>query len=321
MKKINYLEFVRKYATYVIVVVLLVIGIFVSDKFLQPKNLLNILDAMAYIGIIAGGMALVTYCGQTVDLSVPSTMAVAAFTSILTLKFSLPVMIICVIVVGALLGALNGVVIGIFRINTVVWTLAMSFVFAGLIRVIFGSANIYASEGNIAAFEQIARLKVFGVIPFSVILMLIELITLHIVISRSKLGKQFKMVGCSERVAQFSGVNVLKVIVLAFAGSGVAAAIAGMFIASLSKAASYTYGIGYEFKGITAVVLSGMVLDGGKGSMAGVLGGVLAIGLLNNIMTLIGLNSFLQDVVTGAVFIAIVWFSSFTEKRLEAANG
>ena len=100
-----------------------------------------------------------------------------------------------------------------------------------------------------------------------------------------------------------------------------AAAITGLFIASLSKSACYNYGIGYEFRAITAVVLSGMVLDGGRGSIAGVLGGVLAIGLLNNIMTLLGLNSFLQDVVTGIVFIVIVWFTNYTKTKLEALNG
>ena len=100
-----------------------------------------------------------------------------------------------------------------------------------------------------------------------------------------------------------------------------AAAITGLFIASLSKSACYNYGTGYEFRAITAVVLSGMVLDGGRGSIAGVLGGVLAIGLLNNIMTLLGLNSFLQDVVTGIVFIVIVWFTNYTKTKLEALNG
>ncbi|MCC8167708.1 MAG: ABC transporter permease, partial [Planctomycetes bacterium] len=128
-------------------------------------------------------------------------------------------------------------------------------------------------------------------------------------------------VGCSETAAKYSGINVFRVICVSFIGSGIAAALTGLFIATLSKSACYNYGGGYEFRAITAVVLSGMVLDGGKGSMIGVLGGVLAIGLMNNIMTLLGLNTFLQNVVTGTVFILIVWLTKYTSRKLEAANG
>ncbi|MCD8097331.1 MAG: ABC transporter permease [Lachnospiraceae bacterium] len=292
MKRENLFEYIGKYGTYLIVLILLIVGCIVSDKFLSVTNIINILDAVSYLGILASGMALVTYCGQSVDLSTPSTIAVASFVSILTLKFGMVPMIICTLLSGALLGLLNGLVIGKFRINTVVWTLAMSFVFAGLIRVIFGSANIYVTEGNVTAFEQISRYRLFGTVPLVVVVMLAIMILLHIFISRSRIGRQFKLVGCSEEVAKYSGINVLGIITLSFVGSGMAAALTGIFIASLSKAACYNYGSGYEFRAITAVVLSGMVLDEGRGSIAGVLGGVLAIGLLNNIMTLIGLNSF-----------------------------
>lgn len=230
-------------------------------------------------------------------------------------------MILCVLASGALLGLINGLVVGILRINTVVWTLAMSFVFAGLIRVVFGSANIYPTEGDLQLFERISRYRAFGVVPISVIVMLVLMISSHVLASYSRFGRQMKLVGCSETAANYIGINVFRVICISFVGSGVAAAIMGLFIASLSKSACYNYGSGYEFRAITAVVLSGMVLDGGKGSIIGVLGGVLAIGLMNNIMTLFGLNAFLQNVVTGTVFILVVWLTKYTAKKMEAANG
>lgn len=321
MKKANILEFVSRFGTYMIVIILVGLGCVISDKFLSTTNLINILDAVSYLGILASGMALVTYCGQSVDLSTPSTIAVASFVSILTLRFGMIPMILCTLLSGALIGLFNGLIVGKFRINTVVWTLAVSFVFAGLIRVIFGSANIYVTTGNTRAFEQTSRYRISGRIPLGVVVMVALMIGLHIFVSRSRIGRQLKLVGCSELVARYSGINVLRIITLSFVGSGMAAAITGLFIASLSKSACYNYGTGYEFRAITAVVLSGMVLDGGRGSIAGVLGGVLAIGLLNNIMTLLGLNSFLQDVVTGIVFIVIVWFTNYTKTKLEALNG
>ncbi len=320
MPGIDALGLIDKYGTYFLVLLLLIAGVSVSDKFLGASNLLNILDAVSYLGILACGMALVTYCGQLVDLSTPATVAVASFAAVLTLPYGIVPMILCVLAAGVLLGLVNGIVVGILRINTVVWTLAMSFVFAGLVRVAFGRANIYPTEGNLQLFERISRYRVFGALPVSVIVMLIMMISLHIFVSHSRFGRQMKLVGCSETAAKYCGINVFRVICLSFVGSGVAAAVTGLFIASLSKSACYNYGGGYEFRAITAVVLSGMVLDGGRGSILGVLGGVLAIGLMNNIMTLLGVNTFLQNVITGAVFILVVWFTKYAAKRMEASH-
>ena len=153
--------------------------------------------------------------------------------------------------------------------------------------------------------------------PVSVVIMVSLLIVLHIIVSRSKYGAKLKMVGSAESAARFTGINVTRVICSTFIISSVCAALTGVFIASLSKSAAYSYGTGYDFKAITAIVLSGVLLDGGKGSILGVLGGVLTIGLLNNILTLLGVNSFLQDVVVGAVFILVVWITSFSAKKME----
>lgn len=311
-------QWIQKFGIYAVAVILLPVGALVSKNFFHFSNILNIFDAVSYLGILAAGMALVTYCGQTVDLSTPSSVAVAGFMSILTLKWGIVPMLICVILSGAAIGLLNGLVIGKLRINTVVWTLAMSFVFSGLIRVIFGSSTVYPGKGDTEFFQQISRYRIGGVLPISILVMLVIFLILHILVEHSKTGAKMKMVGCSESVAQYSGINVERVICTSFIGSGIAASITGLFIASLSKSACYNFGSGYEFRAVTAVVLSGMVLDGGKGSMIGVLGGVLTIGLLNNIMTLLGVNTFLQDVVTGAVFILVVWLTTLSEKRLEA---
>jgi Ribose/xylose/arabinose/galactoside ABC-type transport systems, permease components len=316
--RLNRSEFVGKYGVYFIIVVLLIIGAFVSDKFFSSMNIINILESVSFLGITAAGMALVTYSGQSVDLSGPSVIAVAGFVSIMTLGLGLVVSFVLALAVGAAIGLMNGLVVGKFRMNTVIWTLAVTFVATGLIRVIFGSSNIYPdTQPNSAGFENIALTNVFGVIPVSIIIMVVLLIMLHIIVSKSKYGAKLKMLGSAEEAAKFTGINVTKVICSTFVISSICAALTGIFIASMSKSAAYSYGTGYDFKGITAIVLSGVVLDGGKGSILGVLGGVLSIGLLNNILTLVGVNSFLQDVVIGGVFILIVWFTSFSAKKME----
>jgi len=311
---------INKLGVYIIVLSLVVIGSFVSNKFLSVSNIINILEAVSFLGIVASGMALVTYSGQSVDLSTPSTIAVASFVSVLSLRFGIPIMIILVLISGAVIGMINGLVIGKYHLNTVVWTLSVSFVFSGLTRFIFGSSNIYPEGGNVELFEQISRYRLFNIIPISVVVMISILVILSIIVSYSKYGAKLKLVGCSEMVAEYSGVNIRRMICSAFIMSGVTASIAGLFIGSLSKSAAYTNGTGYDFKAITAIVLSGVTLRGGRGSIAGVLGGVMTIGLMNNIMTLIGINTFIQNVITGIVFIVVVWITNYSTKNLEANN-
>lgn len=314
-------QWVGKFGIYIIAAVLFPIGAAVSPNFFSISNILNILDAVSYLGILAAGMAMVTYCGQSVDLSTPSSVAIGGFAAVLTLRWGLIPMLICVLLSGAFIGAINGFVVGKLRINTVVWTLAMSFVFSGLIRVIFGSSTIYPTAGNTEMFDQISRWRLGGYVPLSILLMLAIFIVLQFVVGHTRLGTKMKLVGHSESVAQYTGVDVEGIIRMSFIMSGVLAAVTGLFIASLSRSACYNFGEGYEFDAITAIVLSGMLLDGGKGSMIGVFGGVLTIGLLNNIMTLLGVNTFLQDVVMGAMFIAVIWVTSFSTRRLEAKHG
>ena len=107
---------------------------------------------------------------------------------------------------------------------------------------------------------------------------------------------------------------------IAFIISAITASIGGVFIASLSKSAAYYYGSGYDFAAITAIVLSGVILEGGTGSMIGVLGGVLTMGLLSNVLTLIGMGTFSQEIVRGVVFIIVVWVTSFSKKKWEERN-
>ena len=172
-KELNIADSISKFGVYFIIVILIVVGVLISSEFLKRTNLMNIIEAVAFLGIIASGMALVTYCGQLVDLSVPSVIALSGLVSILMLPYGIIISTIAAIVAGSIIGLINGFVVGKLKANTVVWTLAVSFVLTGLIRVIFGSTNIYLSEGsNAQIFEGLSRYRIFGYIPISVVVML-----------------------------------------------------------------------------------------------------------------------------------------------------
>ena len=313
------IENINQYGVYIIIVFLCVVGGVITDKFFSLTNIMNIVEAVSYLGIIACGMALVTYSGKLVDLSVPSIISVSGIVAILSLKFGLVVSICLSLFAGVAVGFVNGIVVGRFRSNAIIWTLAVNFVMTGLIRVIFGSTNIYTkSGGNAIIFESLSRSKVFGFLPLSTLVMILLIAIVHSVVVFTKFGRELKLVGSAERVAIFTGIKKGRTVLVAFICSAITASIGGLFISSLSKSASYTYGVGYEFNALTAIVLSGVTLDGGRGSILGVLGGVLTIGILSNILTLVGIGTFAQQMIKGIVFILVVWLTAVSTKIMES---
>jgi ribose/xylose/arabinose/galactoside ABC-type transport system permease subunit len=312
------IENVSQYGAYVILLALCAIGVSITHEFLTFSNLMNVIEAVSFLGIIACGMALVTYSGKLVDLSVPSVISLSGIVAILTLKYGLIVSIVLSVLAGSLVGIINGVVIGKFKSNAIIWTLAVNFVMTGLIRVFFGSTNIYLKPSEVSAqFESIARWRFFGYVPLSTVVMLVLIVVIHVVVVSTKVGKQLKLVGSAETVAYFTAIRKGAPVLIAFVASAATASVGGVFISSLSKSACYTYGVGYEFSALTAIVLSGVTLDGGRGSILGVLGGVLTIGLLSNILTLLGVGTFSQQMIKGLVFILVVWLTSFSMGVME----
>jgi len=302
---------------YGVAVVLLVIGRIVSADFLTGDNFLTILNAVALLGIVASGMAFVTYSGHMADLSLPSIMAFSGTIAVATLPWGLPVALLCGLAAGLCIGAMNGVVVGRFKANPILWTLAVAFFMEGFMRFTWSNNQVYpdttpGSSGE--AFIGIFRLSV-GTIPVIVIVMLAMLVAGQIVMMQTRFGRETRYVGSSRAAAITSGIDVPQVVLLNFLLAAFAASVAGIFITSMNKLGVFYLGQGYDFRAVTAVVIGGVMLSGGRGNMLGVLGGVLVIGLLTNIMTFMGITSFRQNIVTGMVFIAVVGLQQYALRR------
>jgi len=294
---------------YLFVLLLVIMGSFVSSEFLTPANLVNLLKAVALLGIVAAGMAFVTYSGHLADLSVPS---IIAFSGIMTVA-SLPLGLVPALVIGTLsglvVGAMNGLAVGMLGANPILWTLAVSFFMEGFMRFTWSNDQIYPSTDPGtpgSAFVQLYRLD-FGPVPLIVVVMLVLFIAAHFLMKHTRLGVETRLVGSSRPAAKASGINVKKVVFLDFLLAAFAASVTGIFLASMNKLGVFYLGDGYAFEGVTAVVLGGVTLEGGEGNMPGVFGGVLVIGLLTNILNYLGMGSFYQKIVTGSVFILVVW--------------
>ncbi len=302
---------------FLIALLLIAAGCFVSPDFLTAKNLLSILNGIALLGIAATGMAFITFSGNMADLSIPSIMAFSGIITVATLPSGLFPALLLGVLAGMAIGALNGLVVGRFNANPILWTLAVSFFMEGFMRFAWSNNQIYpdTNPGTAgAAFISLFRINA-GPVPLIVIVMISMLFLGHLVLTKTRFGMETMLVGSSRNAAECSGINVGWVVFLDFVAASFAASVAGIFLTSMNKLGVFYLGKGYDFKSVTAVVLGGMMLSGGRGHMIGVMGGVIVIGLLANLMTFIGINTFQQNIVTGIIFILVVGFHQYRLRR------
>lgn len=323
---------------------LFIVGTMISDKFLSMQNMLNILDAVALLGIVATGMSFVIYCGQCGDMSVPMVMAISGIISVEFIRFGLLPAIIAGVLTGLVVGLINGWVIGKLRVNAIIWTLAMNFLIDGSIRWFYKGTQIYpdvaspdiyekgfflplilklypnvVNEDMVAradVFNSLARTYYFDKIPLMLVVMVVVMIVGYFILAKSTFGNQLKIVGSNYDVGKMTGIKATRTIITAFVLSSVCAAIAGILVTSVNKVGAYYVGAGYDFRAVTAIILGGMSLAGGRGSVIGVFGGVFTLGLISNILTLIGVGTFEQQMITGFIFIFVVAVNARSLRKL-----
>ena len=287
---------------YAMVLVLTVAGAFISPKFLTADNLLNIVDGVMLLGIVAVGVAFVTYSGHYADLSVPTTMAFSGVIAVEMLRFGIVASLLSGLVAGLAIGLVNACVIGKIRANPIIWTLAVSYVTKGLMRWIWLNRQIYpdvkgGETGAGRLFVALYRHDVLGRITLPMVVLVVLVVAGQFVLKRTAFGQHLKLVGSNAAMARLTGVDVAWTTGVAFVLSSLAAAVGGILITSLSKVGAYYNGEGYDFDAVTAIVIGGMTLAGGRGDIVGVLGGVLVLGLMSNVMTLLGIDTFSQRIV------------------------
>ena len=322
----SFSSFMNTAGVYAIALLFLALGALLQatgaiNGFLSPKNLLNIVDAVALVGIVAVGMSFVTYSGNYADMSVPTTMGFTGYICIELLRFNFGLAIAGALVVGILIGALNGFVVGRFKANPIIWTLAINYVTLGVIRLVWVNKQIYpdmvgSQQHAVNLFDAIYRLRFFNLIGLPLVMLIVLVIVGQFVLTRTSFGVKLKITGSSPRAAKLSGIAVERAILLSFVLVAFTATVAGLAVTSLSRVGAWYNGAGYDFKAVTAVVIGGMTLAGGRGTILGVLGGALIIGILNNIMTLIGIGTFSQDIIRGAIFIIVVGINALSLRRM-----
>ncbi len=303
LKKIKFQEFGSLIALFLLVIVIS----FISKDFRTIDNFLSLLRQSSINGLIAFGMTLVILTGG-IDLSVGS---VLAFTAAIAAKLivsgvSSPIAMLIALIIGVLLGLLTGLMITKGRLQPFIATLISMTVFRGATMIFSKGKPISGLVGNDAFSNSflsfIGKGSVLG-IPTPVWILVISFILVYFLLHNTTFGRKVYSVGSNAKAA---AINITKTKLMVYAFSGFFASLAGMILLSRLGSAQPTLGSGYELDAIAAVALGGTSLSGGRGKIFGTLIGILIIAVLNNGLNIIGVTSYYQDVIKGAVILIAV---------------
>jgi ribose/xylose/arabinose/galactoside ABC-type transport system permease subunit len=285
-----------------------------SSAFVSVSNVLNILLSTSVFGVLAIGMTFVI-CSAGIDLSVGSILALSGVVgAMLTSALDLPwwIGITGCLATGALTGAVNGFLITKGMIPPFIVTLGMLGVARGIALVLSNGVSVYGLPPQIVWLGQG---RPFGV-PTPVIILLLTALVAHVFLMHTRFGVYSQVIGDNEAAARAMGVRVERQKVLLYTLSGLLSGLAGLLFAARINSGEPTAGISYELTAITATILGGTNLFGGRGSVVGTLIGALIMGVLQNGLNLMAVRPFYQQIAIGAVLILAVWLD-----RINSAEG
>jgi ribose transport system permease protein len=294
-------------------ILLITIGLLaslLSDVFLTPQNLVNILSAIAVIGIVALGQTMLIISGNF-DMSVASVLGFAGIVAVATQRLGLLPSILLALLGGVIVGAVNGLIVTRARANPFLVTLGtQSFVYA-IALMATQSKTLYS---EIPAFNILGQGRI-GRIPIAVILFLVLALMLQIVLRNTVYGRYLYAIGQNKEAARLAGIPVDRVLVSTFILCSLLAALGGIVMTSRLNSTVANAGFGFDFESIIAVVLGGTSLFGGSGGAFLTVAGVLVLGVLNNTTILLGIPYESQFIVKGVVFLAVVGLDSYVKRR------
>ena len=292
----------------IVVVVLLIVTVcsIAAPRFLTINNLMAIFRNMSIIGMVALGMTFVIIAGG-IDLSAGHIVVTSGAVLIILQKnpnIPIPAAIVVCIIVALVIGVLSGAIITKANLPPFIVTLAIGIFFRSITMHICKGATI--TGRNIPEFTTIG-IGSIGVVPIPLIVLVVFAIVLSLVLKYSKFGSFVYAVGGNENAARYSGINVhlvkIGTYVLLGLCIGVAATLDFSRMAAVSASQS---GLQYEFDAITAVVIGGTPLSGGRGRILGTVMGVFILGIVSNIMVMMNISPFLSGAVKGAIILIAV---------------
>jgi ribose transport system permease protein len=286
-----------------IIVLIAVISGFIEPRYWTAQNLVNLGRQIAPLLILAAGQSLTVIAGG-LDLSVAAVLALSGICGVVVMnKFGVAIGILAMLATGVGFGTLNGGIIARFKVSPFIATLGALSIARGLALIASGGLPIYDMPD--AFVDNFGSGALLGV-PAGVVIAVATVVVFAMVLRYTILGRYIYAIGSNTASAFHSGINVGAYTVLIYALSGLAAGIAAVVLTSYVAAAQPLAAQGLELQSLAAVVVGGVALTGGHGSMLNVFYGVVILGMLSNSLTMIGVSSFMQILAIGVVIVAAV---------------
>jgi ribose/xylose/arabinose/galactoside ABC-type transport system permease subunit len=296
------------------------IGAFTNQYFVTLSNLTGILQSMTFLGFLAVGVGLALIAGE-IDISVGSVYALAGVVTALLLHhgYPVPVAILGGLATGAVCGLVNGVVAQVIDVPAIVVTLATLGIYRALALVLAGGSPVTGMPDAPLFFDWFGQGTV-GQISFITILFLIVAIGAEIVLRNTAFGFRVFAVGSNAVAARLVGFKVERIRLMLLVLSGLLAALSGVCSVAYLHTAGPTSGTGYELTVLAATIIGGVQLTGGRGSITGVLLGLVVIGIIQNLIVLWGISPSWTQGVSGIVLIAAVTVTWLTRREGSGAK-
>ena len=300
----------RDAGTLIGLVVILLVFALLAPGFISERNLLNILQQSSLNACLALGMTLVIVSGG-IDLSVGPTAALSAVISgsLLLAGVPVPLAILAGLMLGALCGLINGVLVAVVGLQPFIVTLGTLSTYRALALIYTGGNPVL---GIPADYRAIFNGTVFG-IPSPILIVAVVAIVAWVILKKTPLGEYLLAVGGNEEAARASGINVGRIKIGAYLINGAFVGLAGILLMARTNVGAPNAGQGYEFEALTAAIIGGTSFSGGLGTAGGTLAGAFIVGFLNNIMNLTGVDSYLQQVIKGAIIALAVGYDMWAK--------
>jgi len=310
---IRRLSFLNSQITYLVLVIITIgiIATVLNPNFLTLRNFFNIMQQISVLGILTMCMSLLMISGG-LDISIGNMAGLVAmiFAKMLIAGGSITISVITVLAIALTLGFINGVIIAKSKVTPLIITLGMNYVFLGVALIIGGGRP----QTIIGQFEFLGEAKV-GPVPVAIIVYFLIFLFVFFLRKNTKYGRRLNAIGGNSQAAFLSGINVDWHIISIYALSGLIVGLAGLVLVSRLGMVRANSGSEFALQALAAAIIGGITFEGGRGSIIGAFFGVLLLGILYNAMNIIGISSYIQTIILGAIIVIATVTSNIGKMR------
>jgi len=310
---IRRLSFLNSQITYLVLVIITIgiIATVLNPNFLTLRNFFNIMQQISVLGILTMCMSLLMISGG-LDISIGNMAGLVAmiFAKMLIAGGSITISVITVLAIALTLGFINGVIIAKSKVTPLIITLGMNYVFLGVALIIGGGRP----QTIIGQFKFLGEAKV-GPVPVAIIVYFLIFLFVFFLRKNTKYGRRLNAIGGNSQAAFLSGINVDWHIISIYALSGLIVGLAGLVLVSRLGMVRANSGSEFALQALAAAIIGGITFEGGRGSIIGAFFGVLLLGILYNAMNIIGISSYIQTIILGAIIVIATVTSNIGKMR------